>query len=149
MRLAYSIPDQFKWCSAAAANVAFVVSVIVDVVLYRGCVASRACTSVWLGTCFCHGWVGGKREVHALFVSLLINQLFSHTFRGFGFFFFNKALESTIAAHATTCSSPSPSPKKNSDMARVFSPYCLEYLPHLVKKAPKLNALSIAVFIVM
>ena len=27
-------PNQFKWCSATAANVAFVVSVIVDVVLY-------------------------------------------------------------------------------------------------------------------
>ena len=28
------IPDQFKWSIAAAANVAFVVSVIVDVVLF-------------------------------------------------------------------------------------------------------------------
>ena len=26
----------------------------------RGCFASRACTSVWLGTGFCHGWVEGK-----------------------------------------------------------------------------------------
>ena len=28
------IPDQFKWCNGAAANVAFVVSVIIDIVLY-------------------------------------------------------------------------------------------------------------------
>ena len=36
------IPDQFKWCSAAAANVAFVVSVIVDIVLYPAVVLHRA-----------------------------------------------------------------------------------------------------------
>ena len=35
------IPDQFKWCSAAAANVAFVASVIVDVVLYPAVVLHR------------------------------------------------------------------------------------------------------------
>ena len=28
------IPDQFKWCSAAAANVAFVMSVHGDIALY-------------------------------------------------------------------------------------------------------------------
>ena len=27
----------------------------------RGCVVSRACTSVQLGTAFCHEWVEGKR----------------------------------------------------------------------------------------
>ena len=36
------IPDQFKWCIAAAANVAFVVSVIVDIVLYLAIVLQRA-----------------------------------------------------------------------------------------------------------
>ena len=57
------IPDQFKWCSAAAANVAFVVSDCRYSPVPRGCVASRACTSVWLDPGFCHGWVEGKRAV--------------------------------------------------------------------------------------
>ena len=35
------IPDQFKWCIEAAANVAFVVSVIVDIVLYPMVVLHR------------------------------------------------------------------------------------------------------------
>ena len=36
------IPGQFKWCSAVAANVAFVVSVIVDIILYPAVVLHRA-----------------------------------------------------------------------------------------------------------
>ena len=34
-------PDQFKWCVAAASNVAIVVSVIADVVLYPAIVLHR------------------------------------------------------------------------------------------------------------
>ena len=36
------ISDQFKWCIAAAGNVAIVVSVIVDVVLYPAVLLHRA-----------------------------------------------------------------------------------------------------------
>ena len=36
------IPDQFKWCSAAVANAAFVVGVIVDIVVYLAVVLHRA-----------------------------------------------------------------------------------------------------------
>ena len=38
----YFIPDQFNWCIAAAVNIAIVVSVIVDVVLYPAVVLHRA-----------------------------------------------------------------------------------------------------------
>ena len=50
------IPDQFKWCSAAAANVAFVVSVIVDVDLYPAVVLHHAPVPAF----GCHGWMGGR-----------------------------------------------------------------------------------------
>ena len=36
------IPDQFKWCRAAAVNVAFVMSVPGDIVLYPAVVLHRA-----------------------------------------------------------------------------------------------------------
>ena len=51
-----------KSCSAAAANVAFCRGCDCRCSpVPCGCVASHACTSVWLGTGFCHGWVEGKR----------------------------------------------------------------------------------------
>ena len=56
------IPDQFKWCSAGAAIVAIVViGGCRCISVPHGCVASCACTSVWLGTGFSHRWTEGKR----------------------------------------------------------------------------------------
>ena len=57
------IPDQYKWCIAAAANAAFGEGNCRYSPVPSGCVSSRACTSIWLGAGFCCGWVESKRAV--------------------------------------------------------------------------------------
>ena len=64
-------------------------------------------------------------------VSCPYQPTFHPYLRRISFFFFNKALASTIAAHATTCSSIS----KEKEWCGARSPYCLEYLSYLDKKS--------------
>ena len=52
-------PDQFKWCVAAASNVAIVVSVIVDVVLYLAVVLHRTPVPCLARYRFL-SWMGGR-----------------------------------------------------------------------------------------